>query len=438
MRRFHQRAFGVLVLLPCLCLGITVSAHAAETAALDLPALLATALRDNKDLQAARGALAIGQARLQQAGLRENPTLDLGLQSDFLFGHDGVNSQSVGISQSFPVAGRLRRQQDVARVDIALAEAEIADGERKLAGEVMLDAWHWALLDRRLAAIQERQQAQAELLRTARARFRAAEVSELNVNSARIEQQRLQQEQDSTQGEREALRMDLNLRLGRAAATPLALRVELPDRHALPDLPLAQQRALRQRADLRAALLSADRAAAEKALAQASRWQDWTVGLSVTQDHQVILGAPEQGHDRVIGLSLSIPLPLRDTQQGRIAEADATHDQALARAEALQLAIANEVAVAHARATREQAALAQFDSELLPAAAANARLAQQGYGQGLLPLTERVQVQRQQNELEADYLARFDNYLQALAELRTATGDVLVGTETDSLPRGTP
>lgn len=433
MRSLHQRALAALV-LPCLWLSSAAPAQAAETAALDLPTLLATALRDNKDLQAARGALAIGQARLQQAGVRENPTLELGLQSDFLFGHDGVNSQSVGVSQSFPVAGRLRRQQDVARVDIALAEAEIADGERKLAGAVMLDAWRWALLDRRLAGIQARQQAQAELLRTARDRFRAAEVSELDVNSARIEQQRLQQEQDQTEGGRDALRMDLNLRMGRADSTPLALHVELPDRRTLPEMAPAQQDALRQRADLRAALLTADRAAAEKALAQASRWQDWTLGLSVSQDHQVILGAPEQGRDRVIGLSLSIPLPVHDRQQGRIAEAEATRDQALARVEALRLAIGNEVAAAHARASREAAALAQFDSDLLPAGAANVKLAQQGYRQGLLPLIERVQIQRQQTELEADYLARLDNYLQALAEFRTATGDALLALDKNPLP----
>jgi outer membrane protein TolC len=55
------------------------------------------------------------------------------------------------------------------------------------------------------------------------------------------------------------------------------------------------------------------------------------------------------------------------------------------------------------------------------------RLAQQGYRQGLIPVFDVVQAQRQQAELNSAYLAMLDQYLQALVRLHTAVGDYATG-----------
>ena len=391
--------------------------------AMQLAQLIDVALRDNKDLQAARYAVDIGRARLEQAGMRPNPRLDLSSRSDLLFGNDGEYNNAVMISQDFPIAGRILRQKDVARVDIALAEAEVADAERRLAGEVATDAYRLMLVDRQIATGTTLIEVQAQLGRTTRERFKAAEVSELDVNMVQLDLQQLTQERKALQGKREALQFSLNSRLGRPADAPLLIDVPISNLSVLPSLAKLQSQALAQRPDLNGALLAIDRARAERALAHASRWQDWSVGLELAQDKQVIDGAPPQGTNRSIGVSVSVPLPMFNKNQGLLAEADAMEGQAQARIEALRLGIASEVAMAHADATRLQSSLRQYDKDMLPISASNVALAQQGYRQGLVPVLEVVQAQRQQAQLNGNYLDMLDQYLQALVRLHTAVAD---------------
>jgi cobalt-zinc-cadmium efflux system outer membrane protein len=396
---------------------------AVAPAALDLRQLIELARRDNKDLQAARYAVDIGRARLQQAGLRSNPRLGVSGRSDVLFGNDGEHGGSLTISQDFPIAGRLLREKDVARVDIALAEAEVAEAERRLAGEVATDVYRLLVVERRIAARADLANLESQLLDTARQRFKAAEVSELDINSVQLDLAATNQEQAALQGQHEQLLASLNALIGRAGSAPLAVSEPLPESDPLPSLTQLQQSALQRRADLQAALLTVDRAQAERALAHASRWEDWTLGVELAQDKQVIEGAPPQGTNHSIGLSVAIPLPLYNKGQGRAAETEASEAQAQARVEALRLAIANEVAAAHAEATRLQSSLQQYQQKLLPVSAASVKLAQQGYRHGLIPIFDVVQFQRQQAQLNETYLATLDQFLQALVRLRTAAGD---------------
>jgi cobalt-zinc-cadmium efflux system outer membrane protein len=408
-----------------LCV-LAPSAFAADQSnALDLRQLIARAQCGNKDLQAARYAIDIARARLLQAGLRPNPRLDVSARSDFLFGNEGEYGTSVGISQQFPIAGRILRQKDVARVDIALAQAEVEEAERKLAGEIAADAYRLIIVDRQIQSRDALIGIEKKLARTTRDRFKAAEVSELDVNTVRLDVQRLEQERALLQNQRAALQASLDTRLGRATASPILLDEPIPSLDALPAPALLQAKALALRPDYRSALLGADRAQAEQALAHALRWDDWTVGLELSQDRQVITGAPPQASNRAIGVTVSIPLPWINQGQGLLAEAQASQDQAQARIDALRLGIGNEIAGAQAEAARLQASLRQYTNGILPVSQGNVRLAQQGYSQGLIPVFDVVQAQRQQAELNATYLGTLDQYLQALVRLHTAVGDYL-------------
>lgn len=397
------------------------SPHAAV--GLDLNQLIALAERDNKDLQAARYAIDVGRARLLQAGLRPNPRLDLAARSDFLFNNEGEYALSAGISQDFPIAGRILRQKDVARVDIALAEAEVANAQRRVAEDIAAKYYRLLVSDKQVATLDGLVGVDEKLAKTTRNRFRAAEVSELDVNTVQIDIQRLILERALLQSEQLAITAALNTLIGRAPATPLRVVGPLPVSETVSDLQQLQQRALLQRPDFQTAMLGVDRAAAEKALARALRWQDWSVGLELAQDKQSIQGAPPQSADRAIGVTLSIPLPLFNKSQGLIAEADANRNQALARVDALRLGILGEVGGAHAEAVRLQALLGEFGKTYLPVGERNVRLARIGYDMGLIPVFDVVQAQRQLAELNKSYLATIDQFLQALVRLHAAAGD---------------
>jgi outer membrane protein TolC len=80
------------------------------------------------------------------------------------------------------------------------------------------------------------------------------------------------------------------------------------------------------------------------------------------------------------------------------------------------------VASTYAEAERLQQAVSAYQRNMLALSARNVRLAQQGYNQGLIAIVDVVQAQRQQGELNIAYLNTLDQYLQALARLRTAVG----------------
>lgn len=415
--------WGGLLFSGALLAGPAARAADAEGGAFTLAQLIATAQRDNQELQAARYAVDIGRAKLVEAGLMPNPRVELAGASDFAFRNEGAYTGSVGVSQEFPVAGRILRQKDVARVDVALAQAEVEDAERRLAGEVAGDAYQLLVLDRQMQARDRLIEVDQRLLKAAQARYKAAEVSELDVNTASLDLQRLTQERALLDSQHAALLAKLNPLLGRPAEAPLILTEPPPTETAIDAPGVLQAKALASRPDLRIALLEADRAGAEKKLAEAKRWEDWTVGLGLQQDRQFIDGAPPQQTDRAFALNLSIPIPLWNRNQGAIAEAQATADQARARIAALKLSIAGEVVAAQREVASLRQVLHRNRDELLPIAERNVALAQKGYAQGLVSVLEVVQAQRQAGDLETADLEALDRYTQALARLRTAAND---------------
>lgn len=422
-RIFSQRVRSrMLLLISAWTLAIT-PVNAAGMPKLTLPQLIQIARQDNKDLQAASHAVEIGRARLVQAGLYPNPRVEISRNNDSLFRNEGEYGGSVGLSQEFPVAGRILHQRNVARVNVALAEAEIEDAERRLAGEVAVNFYRYVVLDRQIAVRDHLIDIEQKLARITQDRLRAAEVSELDVNTVQLDLQRTQQERARLLTEMQTLVAALNQQLGRPASSPLELDAAVPEIEPLGRLDLRQARALELRADLRMAMLEADRAGAEKALARAQRWEDWAVGIGMEQDRLVIAGAPSQRSDRVLMLRLTIPLPLLNRNQGAIAEAEATGRQATAKIAALKLDIGTGVASAHAEASRLEELLRQYKGGLLPISERNAELAQRGYAQGLVSIFEVTLALRQQGDSNVAYLDTLDQYLGALVRLHTAVGD---------------
>ena len=392
----------------------------AEVAAPMLEQLIRIAIADNKDLQAARFAEQQARARLIQAGLRPNPRVDITNSNDVMFGNNGEYSAGVGVSQPFPLAHRLVRQQDVARVDIDRVTAEIQDAERRLAGDVASVYYRVIILTRQASARDRLLDIDRHLVDVSRRRFSAAEVSEIDVNAAQLELLRLQQERAMLQSEQLAQISQLNQLLGRPSSQPLALGDTVPSAETAVNVSDLRQIALQRRPDLHAAQLLADRAHADQALARAQRWEDVNVSLSVDQSRLVLDGAPRQSASRALGLSVSIPWPLFNKNQGRIAETRAAQSQADAQLEALTLSIGNEVMAAYAEIGRLRQIVDGYTQNLLPVSERNVQLTQKGYSEGLVPIVEVVQSQRQQGDITAAYLGALDQYLQAWSRLQVA------------------
>jgi cobalt-zinc-cadmium efflux system outer membrane protein len=311
-------AFGRLRLyrgwiIPAVLSAVSVLPVAADEAlgtSLTLDQMILTAQKENKDLRAARYAVDIAQAKLIQAGTLPNPRLNIGGGSDFAFNNDGAYTASFGISQDFPVTGRLLRQKDVARVDVELAQVEIEDAQRRLAGEVAANVYRVLIVDRQLQARDALRTIDERLAKTTHSRYKAAEVSELDVNAVTLDLQKLGQERATLDTQRRSLLQSLNRQLGRPASTPLTVTEPLPVIVTLSPVDAYISTAWADRPDLHQAQLQVDRAEADIALAKSKRWEDWSIGLGVQQDRLVIDGAPSQRSDRALSFNVTIPLSL--------------------------------------------------------------------------------------------------------------------------------
>jgi cobalt-zinc-cadmium efflux system outer membrane protein len=419
-RMSHFSAAAVFAFIVMGCAG-----HRADAAGLTLTQLIDIAVENNKELHAARQVEAQARARLLQAGLYPNPRLDTATRNEPTFNFGGEYSASAGISQQFPIAGRIARQKDVARVEIDLALEEIREAELKLAGEVATGFYRILALNRQIAARDQMMAVNRKLLAVTRNRFKAGEVSELDVNTAQLEVQKLDQERVLAANDRSKQLGELNQLLGRSAAQPLAIDDTMPAINVLPNLVAQQRQALERRPELRSAILTARRAGADMGLARAERWEDWTVGLGVERSRIAVDGLPRQVSSNAVALSLSIPLPLLNQNQGKIAEAGSKRTQAEVRIAGLELSIANQVENLLAELARFQQILVQYQRNTLPIGKRNVEIAQQGYSKGQNSIVEVVQAQRQFGELTISYLNTLDQYLQALGKLRTATADYI-------------
>ena len=419
-RPLYDRSWIAIALL---MLSAAAAADENSNPVFKLDQLIATAQRDNKELHAARMSVEAARARLTQGGVLANPRINVGAGSDFAFRNEGAYTASVGISQDFPIAGRLARQKEVARVDIELAQAEILNAQRRLAGEIAANVYRILVLDRQIQVREGLSVVDEKLAKATRSRFKAAEVSELDVNIVSLDIQRLAQERLLLESQRRVLLQSLNLQLGRPSAASLTVEEPLPNLDSLPALETELSKAMAQRPDQHQTVLQIDRAQAQLGLANAKRWEDWTVALGVHQDRQAIVGAPGQPNDRAVLLNLTIPLSLRSRTQGLIDEAAVAVRQSRAQNDALTQQIGSEVAAAHAEAASLQTVYKNYESILLPVVTRNVALAQKGYEQGLVPLLEVIQAQRQEADLRTSALNTLDRYLQTYARLQTAVGN---------------
>lgn len=378
------------------------------------------AIQNNKDLQAARYNIKQAQARLIQAGLWSNPSLNLNNSDDRLITNEGEYTRSAGFSQSFPISGRISRQKNLARVDIALALTEIRNAKRLLRGSVADAAFALFITDSRLKLLNGLLTINKKLVEVTQNRYQAAEVSELDTNTASLEYQRILQEKQLLQSIRIGQVALLNQLLGRSATAPLRLNQFTPEIKQLPVLSTLQNTAIKQRPDMQMLWLSAHRAQADQQLAKAERWADWNLGVTVQQSKQVIQGAPPQNPDRQLSFGLTIPFPLLNGNQGRILETGAAQTQALTKIQALKLVIETEIASNYTQLQALRNTLAETIQGPLKLSLRNVRLAREAYKNGQISLLGVLQIQRQQYDLQVAYLTMREKYIQVLVKFCTA------------------
>ncbi len=386
------------------------------------------ALASNRELAAVRLDVERARARLRQAGLRPNPTVDFEQSTGRLTGSPGERETSVGFAIPLEVAGQRGRRITLAEAELAAIEAEVADRERRLRAEVL------ATYAEALAALRELELTERFVeLDTATARIVQARVTEgeaapLEASLLQVEVDRLRSRRAIVEGRLAATLVRLKALAGMDLGEPLKLREELEaPMFAVPPAALdeAVERALKTRPDLRFARLAELAAEAGLHLARAqgrpqvTAFGRFSVERSVFDDTPVGLISDR---DRKLSFGVSIGLPLFNRNQGAVAEGEASVLQARRRREFAESAVRSEVTAAYTRYQAAQRALAIYEREVLGRSNTNVRNLNEAYRLGAYSITEVLVEQRRLVDAQREYTETLAEAYRALSDLQAAIG----------------
>lgn len=312
----------------------------AEGAAWSLKALTLTAFYYQPALVEARGKLLAAQAAEITAGEHPNPTIsvtpgyDAGVPGE-------IHPWIVPLSLDWPVetAGKRAYRRDEARHLATAARWDLIGTVWRVRGRL-----RGALLElyaaRQSELLLEREEsARQSVFRLLEGQLKAGNVSSYEVAQARIAWDRATLARQGSAGELRQARIALAGALGVPLRALDGARFSFAEVQTVPlelTRPQVRQRALLDRADVRAAL---ERYAASQSALQleiARQWPDISLGPGFAWNAQL-------ADDRQWELGLSLPLPVRNHNEGPIAEAKAQRELAAAHFLTVQTAAVSEI-----------------------------------------------------------------------------------------------
>lgn len=370
--------------------------------------------QNNLQLAAARLRIEEAQGRLDSAGRLADPELDFDFAQNVRTPEHGGR---LGFMQRFPLTGRLRLEKAVSRAQLAAAEAEVRDIERKLVGEARAFAVKLLAL-RQQRALRLKQIANSrEIGEFLVRRVQTGEASVTDVAQLELERGQLATALLQLDGERAALLGTLRPLLGVPAAAPLEITGTLTMPGALPQATANPE----QRGDFQAAQHGTEAARENAALAKAKKWAD--LGVGVTAEHTRAEDAPDGlQRDTMVGVKFSLPLPLWNANEGRIREANAAAKRAEMEAAALGASIRAEAIGARGEMAALAKAVSSIADDLLPQAQRIEEQRRTAYGIGQTAFTEVVRARGGRFEIEAQLVTALRDYHLALTRYLAATG----------------
>jgi cobalt-zinc-cadmium efflux system outer membrane protein len=392
--------------------------------------LVRRALASNAELSAARLDIERARARLQQAALRPNPTLDFEQTTGRLTGSAGERETSIGVALPLELGGKRQRRIDLARAELEAAEAEIADRERRLVGEVRAAYAEAMSALRELEITENLNDLDLQTARIIQARVTEGESAPIESNLLAVEVERFKARRALVGGRLEAAMLRLKTLAGMAPAEPLRLREDLATPvlpEPPPSLEAAVDLALRTRPDLKLARLAEEVAQAGLRLARSQATPDLVAFSKYTTNRSQFDSTPIgtlRDKDRLLSFGVSISIPLSNRNQGAKAEAETAILQARRRREFVEALVRSEVASAYARYQAAHAATTTLRDGVLARSMRNIASVRGAYEAGAFRVTDLLVEQRRYVDSQREFIEALGERYRSLADLQAAIGQV--------------
>jgi cobalt-zinc-cadmium efflux system outer membrane protein len=366
------------------------------------------ALANNPELRAARAELEAASARVQQAGLRPNPMLELGGQKAI----SPDSNLSVGLTVPLDLNGRKDGRVGVAQREVEVRRAQIAERERRLRAEVQMKAGDVLAARRTLSVTDELLRANRQALTLVEERVRQGAAPALDENLMRVEVNRLEAGRLMQASRIDVAVLQLKALAGAPPDEAVELKGDLLSPTIPPDRADALGRSVEQRPDVRAA--RAEVAVAQAKLRKEQAEGRWDASVNVGYQRQDfgfnLKGLTDSGSTRQIqdvfhyfGGGVTITLPVRNRNEGNVAAASAETTAAERRREFSELIARQEVAAALAQYEAARRTVELYERGVREVARANVDVVRQSYGLGRATLLDVIAEQRRYIEVENGY-----------------------------------
>ena len=386
------------------------------------------ALAANGELAAARLEIERARARLRQAGLRPNPTIDVEQSTGRLTGSPGEGEVSVGVAVPIELGGKRRRRIEFAQAELEASEAEVADRERRLTNEVRALYAEALAAIRELSTLEELNDLDLQTTRFVQARVNEGETAPIELNQLRVEVERLRSRRALVEGRLKGTLFRLKIVTGIGPSEILRLGEDLQQPVTLPSpasVDAAVEIALRSRPDLRFAKLSEEVAQAGLQLARAQAVPNLTPFTKYSNSRSVFEDTPVgvlRDRDKLLTFGVSVEIPIFNRNQGGKEEAAVAINQAQRRREFLEAVIRSEVQSAYGRYEAAQSAVTTFEQGAIPRSSENVRTIRAAYQIGAFSITDLLVEQRRLLDVQREFTEALAERYRALADLQAAMG----------------
>lgn len=397
--------------------GAPAPAETNSTTTLDR--LVSEALEKNPELQFYEAEVSAARAGRKTAGLWANPELTGTIGHERSTDTAGMAAEglawSVQVMQPFEWPGRLGLRKAIANRDIELAQIGLDRFRVALAGRVRTLAYGLFATQQKAAAAGEVAERFAALRQTLVQREPAGLTPLLETRVIEATELTLQRKASEAKLAAQAALFELNQLRGQPPAAPL--RVQSPKLAFPPtrDLNGLLVLALTNNFELRVRAVELAQQGFRVALAKNERFPSLALGPTVSEDHGL-----EQ--NRVIGLGVSLPLPLWNRNSGNIEAAEARRIQAEVSYAVSQREVERQVAETALSYATKLGEMAKWRADSIQQFCDAAELADRHYRLGAVPLATYVELQKQYLEAVESLLDTRREALEAWQQLQLLTG----------------
>ncbi len=386
---------------------------------LSLNEALALFLRQNLDL--IMTGFGIDYARGQQitARLFPNPVFSLGTVASFTQGRTLTNSAQIypNVQQLFEMAGKRGYRIESAAFGAQSSEGNFENAIRQL-GVTVKDAYFRVqLAQRRLALAEENRDRFARILEVNSIRFKKGYIAEVDLIRIRLQVVDFQSQVIQAIQESDTARNDLRVLLGLTPATDLLLTTELDYHRVEPDVEHLQTVALEARPDIRVKRLTQSQRLADLKLAKAYRYPDVTLGGGFA-----VQGAIGPDNPQQYGLSVGVPLPFFNRNQGGIAQAEVSMKVAEADLKKTLIEVESQVDIAYRNLIQSRRLVEAYRAGVLEDARLTLTIVEKAYERGGATIIELLDAARTSKTIQQNYIETLFNYQRNVFLLESAVG----------------